>query len=240
MTTGQLPIAASSSTVTSSIAYATANTASTIVERDGSGNSAFGTITATEFTDGYINYSLAQINRPGSTYIEMQYAGYLGSGIRIGDNGSHPTTFSAYDGTALFTGLVTTPAVAINGDTAITAGPRAFMPFATGQLAAIVTSGQYFVGQLVKSGTVENFTATAASFTCATNPVLTLEDCGATAGTCSSPTAIANVTLTAANTITTGTITSGTLAAGHFFVVETTAGVCTVLNASGSAEYRMQ
>jgi hypothetical protein len=46
MTTGQLPIAASATTVTSSIAYATANTASTVVERDGSGNFSAGTITA--------------------------------------------------------------------------------------------------------------------------------------------------------------------------------------------------
>ena len=46
MTTGQLPVAASATTVTSSIAYATANTASTIVERDGSGNFSAGTITA--------------------------------------------------------------------------------------------------------------------------------------------------------------------------------------------------
>ena len=45
MTAGQLPVAATASTVTSSIAYATANTASTIVERDSSNN-----ITATTFT----------------------------------------------------------------------------------------------------------------------------------------------------------------------------------------------
>jgi hypothetical protein len=45
-TVGQLPIAASGSTSTSSIAYATANTASTIVERDGSDNFSAGTITA--------------------------------------------------------------------------------------------------------------------------------------------------------------------------------------------------
>jgi hypothetical protein len=132
-----------------------------------------------------------------------------------------------------------TPSLTIGGDTAFTAGPRAFMPFATGQLAAIISSGQYFVGQIAKAATVENFTATAATLTCTTNPTLTLEDCGASAGTCASPTAIANVTLTAANTVTSGTVTSGTLTAGHFFVVETTAGVCTALNASGSAEYRM-
>jgi hypothetical protein len=45
MTSGQLPVAASASTVTSSLAYATAATASTIVERDSSNN-----INATTFT----------------------------------------------------------------------------------------------------------------------------------------------------------------------------------------------
>ena len=65
------------------------------------------------------------------------------------------------------------------------------------------------------------------------------EDCGTSAGTCSSPTALASVTLTAANTITTGTVTSSALTTGHYFVFATTAGACTVLNATGSAEYRM-
>lgn len=134
---------------------------------------------------------------------------------------------------------VSTPSLTINGDSPFTAAPRAFLPFSTGQLAGIVTGGQYFAGQLAKSGTVESFVATAAAFTCTTNPTLTLEDCGTSAGTCSSPTALASVTLTAANTVTAGTITSATLTGGHYFVVETTAGACTILNATGSAEYRM-
>lgn len=50
MTAGQIPVAATASTVTSSIAYATANTASTIVERDSSGNINGGTVSATELT----------------------------------------------------------------------------------------------------------------------------------------------------------------------------------------------
>ena len=45
MTPGQIPVAATATTVTSSIAYATANTASTLVERDSSNN-----INATTFT----------------------------------------------------------------------------------------------------------------------------------------------------------------------------------------------
>jgi hypothetical protein len=51
MTTGQLPIAASASTVTSSIAYATAATASTIVERDSSNN-----INATTFNTAPVSW----------------------------------------------------------------------------------------------------------------------------------------------------------------------------------------
>ena len=46
MTTGQIPIAATASTITSSIAYGSTNVASTIVERDASGNFTAGTITA--------------------------------------------------------------------------------------------------------------------------------------------------------------------------------------------------
>ena len=46
MTTGQVGIAGSSTTITSSIAYATANTASTLVERDSSNNINSGTVAA--------------------------------------------------------------------------------------------------------------------------------------------------------------------------------------------------
>ncbi len=117
--------------------------------------------------------------------------------------------------------------------------PRAFLPFSTGQLSSIVASGQYFAGNLAAPGVIENFTATAASFTCTVNPTFTLEDCGTSAGTCATPTALASVTLAAANTITVGAITSSTLTSGDYFAVMITAGTCTVLNASGSAEYRM-
>ena len=131
--------------------------------------------------------------------------------------------------------------ITFNGDSSatFTHTPRSVLPFSTGQLASIVSGGQYFAGNLAAPGVLESLTATAASFVCTTNPTITLEDCGTSAGTCSSPTTLASVTLTAANTITTGTVTSATLTAGHYFVFATTAGACTVLNASGSAEYHM-
>jgi hypothetical protein len=127
----------------------------------------------------------------------------------------------------------------INGDNAFTAGPRAFLQASTGPIIAIISNGQYGPAQIVKSGAIENITGVATTFTCTINPTFTLEDCGTSAGTCSSPTALANVTVTAAGTSVSGSITSATLTAGHYLVWKTTAGHCTVLNFNASAEYRM-
>lgn len=131
------------------------------------------------------------------------------------------------------------PSLTINGDSAITAGPRAFIQADTGNLTSIVASGQYDPVKVVKAGTVENIVATASAFTCTGNPTITLEDCGTAAGACASPTALGSATVTAANTSVDGTITSATITAGHYLVWETTAGTCTALNISASAEYRM-
>lgn len=128
-------------------------------------------------------------------------------------------------------------ALTVGGNSIIASG-HGFIPFATGQLAAIVASGQYFAGETPVALSLQNFVATAAALTCTTNPTLTLEDCGTSAGTCASPTALASVTLTAANTITSSATTFPVaVAQGHFLAVETTAGACTILNATGSAAY---
>lgn len=142
-------------------------------------------------------------------------------------------------GSGTFSGTISGPSFAINGDNAITAGPRAFIQADTGNLTSIVASGQYNPVKAVKAGTIENIVATASAFTCTGNPTITLEDCGTSAGACASPTALGSATVTAANTSVDGTITSATITAGHYLVWETTAGTCTTLNLSASAEYRM-
>jgi hypothetical protein len=71
MTSGQIPVAASATTVTSSIAYATAATASTIVERDSSNN-----INATTFTgalSGNASTATTATNLAGSTSSPFPY-----------------------------------------------------------------------------------------------------------------------------------------------------------------------
>ena len=63
-------------------------------------------LTGTSFTDGYISWSLAQLNRYGSN-IELQYTPTnAATTVKIGANGSNPTIFNAYTGVATFSGNV--------------------------------------------------------------------------------------------------------------------------------------
>lgn len=114
-----------------------------------------------------------------------------------------------------------------------------FMPLATGSLTAIVANEIIGAGKVGSAVTIENLEASAAGFTCVSNPTLTLLDCGTSPGACTSgTTTLGSVTLTAANTITDGTLSVTTLAAGHYWAWEITAGTCTALNAVGTAEYK--
>jgi len=63
-------------------------------------------IQASSFYDGYITWSAAQLNRYGAA-IELQYTPTNASTfVKIGANGSNPTTFNAFTGEAVFTGNV--------------------------------------------------------------------------------------------------------------------------------------
>lgn len=116
-----------------------------------------------------------------------------------------------------------------------------FMSLATGTLTSLSMNQIIGSGLAPRALTIENVVASAANFTCITNPTLTLYDCGTSAGACTAgTTALASVTLTAANTQTLGSVTSASIAAGHYWAWEVTAGSCTGLNASGSAEAVVQ
>ena len=71
------------------------------------GNAVFtSSLQASSFYDGYITWTAAQINRYGSA-IELQFAPTnSATEVKIGANGSNPTTFNAYTGEAIFTGNV--------------------------------------------------------------------------------------------------------------------------------------
>jgi hypothetical protein len=107
----------------------------------------------------------------------------------------------------------------------------------TGSLTSIVANEIIGGGKTGQAMTVRSATVAAAGFTCVANPTLKLLDCGTSAGACTSgTTTLATCTITAANTLTTCTINNASIASGHFWAWEITAGTCTALNATGSAE----
>lgn len=110
-------------------------------------------------------------------------------------------------------------------------------PLSTGSLTSIVANEIIGGGKTGQAMNVRSITASAAGFTCIANPVLTLLDCGTSAGACTAgTTTLGSVTLAAANTLTVGTVSHAAIASGHFWAWQVTSGTCTALNATGSAE----
>jgi hypothetical protein len=108
-------------------------------------------------------------------------------------------------------------------------------------VAIVTLNAQYGGGKLVRAATVENFVGTASTFTCSSNPTISIIDCGTSAGACTSgTTTLASVTLTAANTQTDGTVSTPGIAAGHYWSIQTVSGSCTALAFSASAGMAMQ
>jgi hypothetical protein len=86
-----------------------------------------------------------------------------------------------------------------------------------------------------KASTVDNLVGSAYTFSCVSNPTITMYECG-TSATCATPTAIGTVTVTAAGTRTNGTITSAAVTAGDSVGWALTAGTCTSLDISATAQ----
>ena len=86
-----------------------------------------------------------------------------------------------------------------------------------------------------KASTVNNIEASANSLTCGTNPTVTMYECG-TSATCTSPTTIGTVTMTTTGTVVDGTVSSPSITAGDYVAFAITAGVCTALDLSVSAQ----
>ena len=130
----------------------------------------------------------------------------------------------------------------LNGVTFANA-PGGFANFDTGNLTSIIANQNIAMGKTARAMKVESFIAIAATgFTCGTNPTLTLFDCGTSVNTgCTvGTTSLATVTVTAAGTEVDGTVTTPNIAAAHYWAIQFTAGACTVLALTGSAEMGMQ
>jgi hypothetical protein len=102
-------------------------------------------------------------------------------------------------------------------------------------LVTSITGTTAVYSTLSKASTVDNIVGSALNFTCATNPTITMYECG-TSATCATPTAIGTVTVTAAGTRTNGTVTAAAVTAGDSVGWAITAGVCTSLDLSVTAQ----
>lgn len=109
-------------------------------------------------------------------------------------------------------------------------------------LSSVSSGAIYSFGQNA-SGSTLNFrtlAAVAPTFSCSVDPTLTIEDCGSTAppgNECSSPTPIASITLSAANTPVIVAVGGDTIANLHYYAWKVTAGTCTALQIQGMINY---
>lgn len=125
--------------------------------------------------------------------------------------------------------------VQING-TSITPGGGAELQisFQPGLITAVTNTKGVF-GKFVKASTVDNIEASAVTFTCASNPTITLYECG-TDATCATPTTIGSATVTASGQAFDGSISNAAIAASHYVGWAISAGTCTALDISATAQ----
>ena len=102
----------------------------------------------------------------------------------------------------------------------------------------------HFYGGVYKTNGAVTIGSVSALFTQAdacTNAIVSIQDCGTTAGTCSTPTTIGNVTFSTSQVTTpatqiAGTVVSPSVAAGHYITAHlTTLGSCTGITGSVTA-----
>ena len=106
--------------------------------------------------------------------------------------------------------------------------------FSTGPVTSVSNTVGAFT-KWAKASTVDNIVGSALTFTCTGNPVVTLYECGASLS-CSGPTTIGSVTVTAAGAAVLGTISSSAIAAGDYTAWAVSAGTCSALNIAGTAQ----
>lgn len=131
------------------------------------------------------------------------------------------------------------PQVATDVNNAIN-GANANIPgfplsWSSGPETAVVTTKGGFT-KLIRPTIIQSLEGSATTFTCTTNPTISLFNCG-TSTTCASPVTIGTVTVTAAGTAVDGAITAAnaSVPGGNYIAWSTSAGACTVLDIYGTA-----
>lgn len=137
------------------------------------------------------------------------------------------TVTSITAGTGLGGGTISTSGT-------ITSNAEQTVNYQPGLLTAVnSTVGVY--GNFVKASTVDNIIGSAITFSCVSNPTVTMYECG-TSITCTSPTTIGSVTITSAGTAFVGTVSSAAITAGDYVGFTTTAGTCASIDLAVTAQ----
>lgn len=108
------------------------------------------------------------------------------------------------------------------------------IPFSPGLLTSVTNTTAMF-GKVSKAATVDNIVGSAYLFSCVSNPTVTMYECG-TSATCTSPTTIGTVTITATGQAFNGTVSNAAITAGDYIAWSITAGTCTSVDLSVTAQ----
>ncbi len=106
-------------------------------------------------------------------------------------------------------------------------GAYSYVTYQPGHLVAVSAVKALLHKAVVKSY-VDAITGSAIEFSCVANPTITLYSCSDT--TCSSPTTLGSVTVTAAGTAVDGTVSSPVITQGYYLAAAMTAGTCAASN----------
>lgn len=102
--------------------------------------------------------------------------------------------------------------------------PTEHISYQPGLLTALNATKAAFT-KFTKASTVDNIEGSANTFSCVSNPTITVFECG-TSTTCGTPTTIGTVVVTAAGTVVDGTVSSAAITAGDYVAFAQTSGTC--------------
>lgn len=150
-------------------------------------------------------------------------------------SGSNAITCTKTSGTALGT-LATASVgtgVTISGNN-LNSNAVYQLSFQPGLLTSVTNTISVF-SKVSKASTVDNITGSSLLLSCISNPVITMYECG-TSSSCSSPTTIGSVTVSATGTATAGTISSSSITAGDWVGFAISSGTCTSLDIAANSQ----
>lgn len=114
-------------------------------------------------------------------------------------------------------------------------GAEQTISYQPGLLSAVNATKGVF-GKFVKASTVDNIEGSAITFSCVSNPTITLTNCHTDTSCATTPTSIGTVTVTAAGQAFDGTITNAAILAGEYLAWSITAGTCASVDISATAQ----